>query len=77
MDFVALGVYMSRGDNARFRNERVLNILRENGSAAIQDDTLRLHNVLTEIELKTAAERKAAYIKYFGMPEESLTELPG
>ena len=70
---------MSRGDNARFRNERVLNILRENGSAAIQDDTLRLHNdgVLTEIELKTAAERKAAYIKYFGMPEESLTELPG
>ena len=79
MDFVALGVYMSRGDHARFRNERVLNILRENGSAAIQDDTLRLHNdgVLTEIELKTASERKAAYIKYFGMPGESLTELPG
>ena len=25
----------------------------------------------------TPAERKAAYIKYFGMPEESLTELPG
>ena len=51
----------------------------EDLTAAIQDDTLRLHNdgVLTEIELKTAAERKAAYIKYFGMPEESLTELPG
>ena len=40
---------------------------------------LRLHNdgVLTEIELKTPEERKAAYVKYFGMPEESLAELPG
>lgn len=79
MDFVALSVYMSRGDHARFRNERVLNILRDCGSAAIQDDMLRLHNdgVLTEIELKTPEERKAAYVKYFGMPEESLAELPG
>ena len=79
MDFVSLGVYMSRGDNARFRNERVLNILRECGSAAIQDDMLRLHEngALTLTELKTPEERKAAYIKYFGMPAESLTELPG
>ena len=79
IDFVSLSVYMSRGDHARFRNERVLNMMREEGSVAIQDDVLRLHENgrLTEIPLPSYEEKKAAYIKYFGMPAESLADIPG
>lgn len=79
IDFVSLSVYMSRGDHARFRNERVLNRMREEGSVAIQDDVLRLHRhgQLTEIPLLTEREKKEAYIQYFGMPAESLAEIPG
>lgn len=77
VDFVALSAYMTLHINARFRNERVLNLLREQGSVAMINNTLRIHDdgVLTEIELKTPEERKRAYIEYFGMPAESLTEL--
>ena len=32
---------------------------------------------LTEIPLPSYEEKKAAYIKYFGMPAESLTDIPG
>ena len=79
IDFIALSVYMSRGDTARFNNERVLNLLRPQGSVGMINDTLRLHDngVLTELELNTPEERKAAYVKYFGIPAESLTEIPG
>ena len=76
VDFVALSAYMTCHINARFRNERVLNLLREEGSVAMINNTLRLHNngELTEIELNTPEERKEAYTKYFGIPAEALTE---
>lgn len=76
IDFIPLNVYMSRGDTARFNNERVLNLMRPQGSAAMINDTLRLHDneVITEIELRTPEERKEAYIKVFNIPAESLTE---
>ena len=53
--------------------------MREEGSVSIQDDVLRLHENgrLTEIPLPTDAEKKAAYIQYFGMPAESLADIPG
>ena len=76
VDFVALSAYMTLHSTARFRNERVLNLLREEGSVAISNNTLRIHEngKLTEIELKTPEERKRAYTEYFGIPAESLTE---
>ena len=44
VDFVALSAYMTLHVNARFRNERVLNLLREQGSVAMINNTLRILN---------------------------------
>lgn len=77
IDFVPLNVYMSRGKTSRFNNERVMNILRPEGSIGMINDTLRIHinGEVTEIELDTPEKRKEAYTKYFGIPAEALTEL--
>lgn len=77
IDFIPLSVYMSRGETARFKHERCLNILRPEGSISMSFDTLRIHNngELTETVLTTPEKRKAAYVKYFGIPEKSLSEL--
>lgn len=74
IDFIALNVYMSRGNNARFYNERVLNLLTKNGSNSMINDelTIRVNGKDMVYTLKTRQERIAAYEKYFGIPAASL-----
>lgn len=76
IDFIALSAYMSRGENARFRHERVLNLLTEKGSYSMINDvlTVREDGIDHEFILKTPEERKQAYLKYFGIPKESLED---
>lgn len=74
VDFLPLNAYMVHNADSRFRNNRVMNRLTPKGSAAMDNDILRLHEdgVLTERMLKTPEERKRAYVEYFGMGEEGL-----
>ena len=76
VDFLLCNAFMTHNEGTRFHNSRVLNLLGENGSVAIDNDVLRIHEggKLTEVPLLTREARKKAYIDYFGMPEDSLTE---
>ena len=76
VDFVALGSFMCLNKDARFYNNRVVNLMRENGSVAIDNDMLRIHDEgqLTTVKLASPEELKKAYTEYFGMPESSLED---
>lgn len=77
VDFVPLNTYMTFNAASRFHNNRVLNLLREDGSVAIDNDVLRIHSdgQLQEIPIRSQEELKKICVEYFHMPEESLAEL--
>jgi N-hydroxyarylamine O-acetyltransferase len=69
VDFLGPNEYQSKNKNSGFRNTRMLNITRENGSAAITGNVLRIHKDgdLEEILLDTEDKLRKALQEHFGI----------
>lgn len=77
VDFVPLNTYMTCNVNSRFYNNRVFNLMRQDGSVAIDNDVLRVHSggQVEEVPIHSKEELKQICVDYFHMPVESLAEL--
>jgi arylamine N-acetyltransferase len=69
VDFLGPNEYHSRNENSGFKKTRVVNISRENGSAAITGNVLRIHKdeAVEETVLNTEDELRRALREHFGI----------
>lgn len=77
VDFLPLNTYMCRNVHSCFYQHRAMNLLRPEGSVAVWDNCLRIHEN-GRTEERTIASRedlRRICTAYFGMPEASLAEL--
>lgn len=69
VDFLAPNEYQSRNENSGFKKMRMVNISRENGSAAINGNVLRIHKdgAVEEAVLDTEDKLRQALKEHFGI----------
>ncbi len=69
IDFLAPNEYQSKSKNSHFKRMRMVNISRENGSAAINDNVLRVHTdgAVRETLLDTDEKLRRALKEHFGI----------
>jgi N-hydroxyarylamine O-acetyltransferase len=69
VDFLAPNEYLSKNKNSGFKAMRMINITRDDGSAAINGNVLRVHlgGSVTETPLDTEEKLRGALAEYFGL----------
>ena len=77
VDFLPLNSYMTHNEHSCFYQNRMMNLLRADGSVAVKNDLLRIHKNgrLEERRIRSRRELREICIAFFGMTEEALADL--